>query len=133
MVTLADVPPGLTIAIPRLRERRALEVAKSTVRVVITPAKPAPPSVGFTSTVVNPTPVGTVVTFTVTVSFPGNPANVFIRSIHVDFGDGQSAELGATPGSVTHAYGAPGTYNATVTVTDTSGNDVRASLTVVVK
>jgi PKD repeat protein len=108
-------------------------VQASMLLAVTNPAKPAPPSVGFTSTVVNPTPVGAVVTFTVTVTFPGNPANVFIRSIHVDFGDGQSAELGAQPGSVSHAYGSPGTYTAVATVTDTSGNDARASLTVIVK
>src|SRR5207237_3416121 len=39
IVTMAVTLPGLTIATPRLRDRRALEEAKSTVWVVITPAR----------------------------------------------------------------------------------------------
>ena len=100
--------------------------------VVSGPAKPPTPSVGLTSTALNPTPVGTLVTFTVTASIPGNAANVFIQSIHIDFGDGQSADLG-TPGAVSHGYSAAGTFTAIVTVTDTNGTQARASLTVVVK
>jgi PKD repeat protein len=78
--------------------------------------------------------VGTVVTFTVTASIPGNPANDFIQSIRLDFGDGQSADLGATaPGGVLHSYAAAGTYAPSATATDTNGSVARASLTIVVK
>ena len=102
--------------------------------VVSAPSRPAP-SVGLTSNATNPTPVGTVVTFTVTASIPGNPANDFIQSIRLDFGDGQSTDLGAAPpgGGVPHSYAAAGTYTPSATATDTNGSVARASLTIIVK
>jgi hypothetical protein len=105
---------------------------KASLTIVV---KEPSPSVGLTSTATNPTPVGTVITFTVTASIPGNPANDFIRSIHLDFGDGQSVNLGATPpsGGVPHAYAAAGTFTANATATDTNGNDAKASLTIIVR
>jgi len=100
--------------------------------VVSAPPKPPPPSVGLSSTATNPTPAGTVVTFTVTASIPGNPANDFIQSIRLDFGDGESADLGTTPGAVPHLYPTAGTFTATATATDTNGGQGKASITIVV-
>jgi PKD repeat protein len=107
-----------------------------TTLVVFVNAAPRPvPSIGLTSNAGNPTSVGTVITFTVTASIPGSPANVFIQGIRLDFGDGQSADLGASPtaGGIVHAYAAAGTYTPSATVTDTNGTQARAFLTIVVR
>jgi PKD repeat protein len=103
--------------------------------VVTSPAQPAAPSVGLFTVPTNPVAVGQAVTFTVTAAIPGNPANVFLKSIHVDFGDGQSVDVGTTPpnSGIQHAYAAAGTYNAVATATDTSGNNGTASATIIVK
>src|SRR6185295_17061134 len=60
-----------------------------------------------------------------------NVANVFISSIRIDFGDGVHADLGSTPGTVTHPFLA-GVYTVTATATDTVGNQARATLPVFV-
>ncbi len=109
--------------------------AKASLAVVVAPA--SPPSVGLTSDAANPTAVGKAVTFQVTASVPGPQAGAttFIASVHLDFGDGQSADLGASPPSagVQHTYAAAGTYTATATATDTDHRSATASVTIVVK
>src|SRR5437867_2467122 len=55
--------------------------------------------------------------------------NLGIATYTWDFGDGTAAD-GV---SVTHAYATPGTYTATLTVTDRSGNSDLASLSVTVR
>jgi PKD repeat protein len=109
--------------------------SKARLDVVIESAAPTLPSVGLFSDATNPAPVGSVITFTVSASVPGaskdDPA---IKSIHMDFGDGQVVELGATApaGGVTHTYSAAGTYTVSVTATTTDGATGRASVTVIV-
>src|SRR4051794_9665786 len=49
-------------------------------------------------------------------------AGISVQDMHIDFGDGQAADLGgATSASVTHTYAAPGSYTVRVTVIDTTG------------
>jgi PKD repeat protein len=106
--------------------------ASATIVVSGTLRSPTP-SVGLTTTAANPVPAGTAVQFSVTASIPGGTAGITIRNIHLDFGDGQSADLGAAPsGPVSHNYARGGTYTATATAIDTSGNQGSASITVVV-
>lgn len=72
---------------------------------------------GFSST--PPLPLaGSPVTFTVTPTTGVNLSNV-----HVDYGDGQSIDLGAisTATPVSHPYLSPGIYTATATPIDASG------------
>ena len=79
----------------------------------------------------NPTAAnaGVPVTFTVTPT-----ANVNISNVIVDFGDGESAPLGAISGaqSVPHVYDRPGTYTATARATDSSGDAGTLSTTVII-
>jgi len=70
-------------------------------------------------------------TFAVTAATTnGNP----IRDVTVDWGDGQSQNLGATTGTVTvsHVYRASGSYVVIGKVTDTAGNAVTTSTSVTV-
>ena len=50
------------------------------------------------------------------------PTGISVQDLRIDFGDGQSADLGgATSASVPHVYTATGTFTVTVTVLDTTG------------
>lgn len=72
---------------------------------------------------------GQAVTFTIGAKpTTGN----FITSILVDFGDGQSASLAGSAGTVQHVYNAAGTYQVTATATDTSGATGAGSTRIVV-
>jgi PKD repeat protein len=108
---------------------------KATLAVVVSSVPLVAPSAGLTSSATNPTSVGTPITFQASASIPGNPANVFVQNVHLDFGDGQSVDLGTTPpiGGVVHQYAVAGTYIATSTVTATNGASARASTTIVVR
>jgi Bacterial Ig-like domain (group 1)/PKD domain len=72
---------------------------------------------------------GTPITFSVT---PASGANV--SSVHVDFGDGSSADLGAVTGASTvpHVYSSPGVYTATATARDGTGDAGSLSTQVVI-
>jgi hypothetical protein len=93
------------------------------------------PSVGITANkdtdfwVNNPT-----FTFTITATIPGSPTGVAIENIHIDFGDGRSQDLGATPGSVSHTYlvTSTGPGDKTVTATATATNGQSGSATMVI-
>ncbi len=88
--------------------------------VVITPPS-TPPSVGV--------PVS--FTFAVTVAAQNGSA---VRSLTVNWGDGDSEQLGAVTGNAVaaHVYSATGTYRVTATVVDASGNTNTVSTTVTV-
>jgi len=77
----------------------------------------------------NATTAGTPVTFTVTPTAGAN-----IQNVRVEFGDGNSKNLGSisTPTAVVNAYCSPGNYTATATVTDASGGTGSLSTTVLV-
>jgi hypothetical protein len=89
------------------------------------------PTVTITSATANPT-VGSPVSFLVTPSSAAtaNP----IQSVVVDFGDGQTQQLGSITGPVglTHAYSTHGGYTVTATATDINGQRGVSSLAVVV-
>ncbi len=91
----------------------------------------AVPAVTITGPTTTPT-AGISVSFTVNATAgTGAPP---IRSVMVDFGDGGAASLGAVSGSVTvpHVYFSAGSYTATATATDASGQSTYASVPVVV-
>jgi PKD repeat protein len=75
------------------------------------------------------TSAGVPVTFTVT---PAAGAN--IQNVRVDFGDGNSRNLGsiAGPQTVATTYCSPGNYTATATVTDAAGGTGSLSTSVIV-
>jgi hypothetical protein len=73
------------------------------------------------------TNAGVPVTFTVTPTAGANISNV-----HVDFGDGRSADLGAigTAATASHPYNTTGTFTATATAKDSTGDSGSLSTTV---
>ena len=75
------------------------------------------------------TTAGTAVTFSVTPTTGTNLANV-----RVDFGDGRTQNLGAITGvqTVPHAYEVAGTYTATATAVDATGDAGSLTTTVLV-
>lgn len=87
------------------------------------------------SVLVTPSPAtGTApvtITFAVAISVPQGGAS--IRSVSIDYGDGQSEELGgALTASRPHTYTTPGTRKVTVTAVDTSGQVSEGQTTVVI-
>jgi adhesin/invasin len=88
--------------------------------LVITPPA-TPPSAGLPSSY----------TFVVTVAAANGSA---VRDLFVNWGDGQSDDLGAVTGTgvVAHVYNSPGTYVIRATVTDASGNTATVSAPVTV-
>ena len=84
----------------------------SSPTLVITPPT-APPSSGLPAN------------FTFAVTAAANNGSA-IRSVVVNWGDGQTQDLGAITGSsiVSHVYRSSGSYSITATVTDSSGNVV---------
>lgn len=84
-----------------------------------------PPSVGFSFTPQSPS-VGTTVEFTAEAT---DPEDGTVVSFEWTFGDGGEAS-GPT---VTHEYGAAGSYDVTVTVTDDGGRTDSATKTVAVQ
>ena len=86
---------------------------------------------GLTSFTANPTSTtaGTPITFNVTLSTGANVSNV-----HVDFGDGAAQDLGPIGATTTvpHSYNAPGSYTATATSHDATGDTGSLSTSVIV-
>jgi large repetitive protein len=88
-----------------------------------------------TVTVSGPSTLPTVgVTANFTVNATAGSGSAPIRSVIIDFGDGQSASLGAAAGSVSvpHVYTKTGTFTVTAVATDASGQSTSASVPVVV-
>jgi PKD repeat protein len=87
--------------------------------LVITPPT-TPPSAGLAGS------------FTFAVTVPANGAA--IKDVSVNWGDGQTQDLGAITGSavVSHVFRSAGTYTVTGTLTDASGNTFRVSTAVTV-
>ena len=74
-------------------------------------------------------------TIAFTIAISGLPTGVSLRSVSIDYGDGQSEELGATASaSRSHVYTTGGGVSRKVTVTavDTSGQVSEGSTTVVI-
>ena len=94
----------------------------------------APPTaVSVTVTVLpNPARVGETVVFTITMIPSGSAV---ITAAAINFGDGSSGSLIATSGTttITHAYGATGTFVVRVTATDSVGGTGEASAAVTVQ
>jgi PKD domain-containing protein/Big-like domain-containing protein len=89
-------------------------------------------TIGLASGSANPS-VGTVTTFSIsaTPATGGAP----IQSVVVNFGDGESVDLGAVSGTITvqHVYGDDGTLTPTVTAQDSTGTSASASTVIVVQ
>jgi hypothetical protein len=92
----------------------------------------AVPTIALTATPEAPA-VGEPVTFgiTVTVAEGGSP----VKSVRIEFGDGDSANLGAVSGqtSATHTYDSDGTRTVRVTVTDTANQTTSAAIVISVQ
>jgi adhesin/invasin len=82
----------------------------------------------FSATTTNPV-VGQAVAFSVK---PNTNAN--LQNVHVDFGDGNTKDLGpiSTDTTTSNAYCAPGNYNATATAKDIAGGSGTLSTNVIV-
>jgi len=97
---------------------------ESTAMIALRPAS----ALTVTSSPANPT-THTAVTFTVAPA-----TGAIVRDVTLDFGDGQSANLGTLTGSVTHAhvYTSAGTFAVRVSGTDVSGDPVVGGTTIIV-
>ena len=80
-----------------------------------------------------PPSVGLPASFTFVVT-PAPQNGSAIREVRVNWGDGQTQNLGAVTGNavVSHVYGSPGTYTVSATVTDAAGNSTSVSTAVTV-
>ena len=93
-------------------EASAVVTVDTPTRITITPTPAAPVA-------------GQPVTFALTLV---NETRA-IRSVNIDFGDGESRALGAiTASTVTHTYREAGVYTVTVTATDVAGHVAVSSL-----
>ena len=79
-----------------------------------------------------PISAGLPATFTFTTTAPASGG--VVRNVTVNWGDGRTQDLGAITGSVpvTHSYQSAGSYVITATLTDSFGNVVTVSTSVVV-
>jgi PKD repeat protein len=73
--------------------------------------------------------VGAPLSFAVTVA---NPSNVPLQGVTVNFGDGTSASLGPTGGTVNKTYTRSGTFNVVATSTDQTGSQYTAQTQVTI-
>lgn len=89
------------------------------------------PSISFGAVTPNPAIAGQAATVTLTVTAPGATQSP-IRSIIVNWGDGQQTTVGSNTATLAHVYFAPGTYTITATATDTNGDSSQATTSVVV-
>jgi len=89
------------------------------------------PSISFGAVTPNPAVAGQAATVTLTVTAPGATQSP-IRSIIVNWGDGQQTTVGSNTATLAHVYFAPGTYTITATATDTNGDSTQATTAVVV-
>lgn len=92
----------------------------------------AAPTLGITPPSTPPS-VGLPASFTFVVT-PAPQNGSTIRDVQVNWGDGQTQNLGAVSGSavVSHVYGSAGTYTISATVTDVAGNSTTVSTAVTV-
>lgn len=96
---------------------------QATIEILAT----ALPTVTVTPSPANPF-AGQTVTFAITATAADGAA---IRTVSVDYGDGQIDSLGPTT-SVSHIYRSPATYTIRVTAEDTNGSRGSGSTTIVV-
>lgn len=73
--------------------------------------------------------VGTAVAFSVTVT---NASNVTLQNVVVSFGDGKTATLPPTGGTVSNTYTAPGTYTVRATARDAFGGTYEATHQIII-
>jgi adhesin/invasin len=91
---------------------------KSTVSTSVTVIPVPLPTIIITPSPV-PGHVNTQTTLTIQVTLPNG---VSVQDLQIDFGDGQSADLGgAASAAVPHVYTTTGTFTVAVTVRDTTG------------
>ena len=71
---------------------------------------------------------------TVSVVVGALPVGDSVRNVRIEWGDGSGQDLGAVSGSTTvsHVYQSAGSYNVTGTLSDTAGNTITSSTTIVV-
>jgi PKD repeat protein len=99
-------------------------VAPATVEITAVAA----PVVTVTPSTTTPF-AGQTVTFTISITAADGTS---IRTVTVDFGDGQTASPGPTT-SVSHVYSSPNTYTVRVTAEDSNGSRGTGSTTIVVQ
>lgn len=104
--------------------------ASATVDVKVNPLPTVSISVQSGTLIAN-----TPIVFTISAQ-PGSNSTAQIRNVKIDFGDGESRDLGAVSGTgitVQHRYDDDGTYDVRVTVTDTFGVETSAATSIVVQ
>ena len=89
------------------------------------------PSISFGAVTPNPAIAGQAATVTLTVTAPGTTQSP-IRSIVVNWGDGQVTTVGSNTATLAHVYFSAGTYTISAEATDTNGDKSTATTAVVV-
>jgi hypothetical protein len=130
-VTATTNSSGIATATLATNQTATITVTAGTKTATTKVTAVAVPTVTLAGPTTLPT-VGLTTNFTVTVAAGTGAAPV--RLTVVDFGDGQSANLGAATGTITvpHVYKTTGTFTVTAVVTDASGQSTFASIPVVV-
>ncbi len=89
------------------------------------------PSISLGAVTPSPAVAGLPATLTLTITAPGATQSP-IRSVVLNWGDGQQTQVGSNTATLAHVYFAPGTYTVTATATDTNGDSSTASTSAVV-
>jgi len=89
------------------------------------------PSISLGAVTPSPAVAGLPATVTLTVTAPGATQSP-VRSVVVNWGDGQLTQVGSSTATLSHVYFAPGTYTITATATDTNGDSSTATSSVIV-
>jgi adhesin/invasin len=84
------------------------------------------PSISLGAVTPNPAVAGQAVTLSLTITAPGATQSP-VRSVVVNWGDGQQTQAGSSTGTLSHVYFAPGTYTITAVATDTNGDSSTAT------
>lgn len=131
VVTATSNPAGVAQTTLTTNQTATITVTAGTKTATAKVTAVAVPTITVTGPSATPT-VGLPSVFTVNVA-AGNGAAP-IRSVTLDFGDGERMNLGAATGNVTvpHVYLASGTYTVTGVATDGAGQTTSMSIPVVV-
>ncbi len=123
-----DASGNATATLTTTATAKVTATAGTVTSTAVTVAVNARSLVGFSASP-SATTAGTPVLFTVT---PATGAN--ITNVHVDFGDGTGTDLGPiqTASTTQHPYGSSGTFTATATARDATGDSGSLSQSVIV-
>lgn len=132
-VVNTDFSGTATTTLTTNREASVTATAGTTTSTAVVVGTAAPPTLSISVASGSTVSEGTVTTFTITVN-PGTGGSP-IQNVRVNYGDGDSDDLGSVSGTVTvqHVYDEAGAFTPTVTAVDAAGATSSASTVIVVQ